>query len=396
MPTLNMQFTEHSAYLFMLSFILLRMTRGYRGVVVVSEYILSQWAVFATNFESFCKGLVSHCRSITDRHGQSYLAHNEGLHTGLSGMNFLQTLLTAECRKRIVSLAKKCTTCVTRLLQYRGNTALRVSEITRMGDAFQGSIVLAIHQGVMRKMGAYNAMDCMRAFVNISECVLRNARASYSEDLHEWYLRRQAKKYVSQKAEMLQYFGVLSAASMRNALQRMRKALGESCSVCEATMYVLFCETRQAVNKYGIPAVAFMLEKYADSPDLQAVVSRKRDSLLTDDRVSEPHTLQVLEAIRSELGMSVGMLRKQRPRVSLSVQGLCFKVGSQRICPKVCVEGIPEWKNLEACISTIVHRLTATRSSYADTLKAARSLGLAYYNKDGKSRKSKRVPNVAV
>ena len=61
--------------------------------------------------------------------------------------------------------------------------------------------------------------------------------------------------------------------------------------------------------------MAFMLEKYAGSPDLQALVSRKRDSLLTDNQVSEPHTLQVLECIGSQLGMSVGMLRKQRPRV---------------------------------------------------------------------------------
>ena len=64
-----------ASFHFLLLFVLLKFTRGYNGIPVVCDYSLENFAVFATDFETFCKGLIKHCAEVTKKKGVSYLAH---------------------------------------------------------------------------------------------------------------------------------------------------------------------------------------------------------------------------------------------------------------------------------------------------------------------------------
>ena len=96
-----------SAVLFLLSFVLLRFTRGQAGVPVVCDYLLDKWSVFVQNFDSFCCGLVRHCEAVCKEKGCSYLSQREGLITAYSGLCFIRTLRRARIRRRLVAFAEK-------------------------------------------------------------------------------------------------------------------------------------------------------------------------------------------------------------------------------------------------------------------------------------------------
>ena len=138
----------------------------------------------------------------------------------------------------------------------------------------------------------------------VSQTCLRCLPAVYDQQLHEWFLSRQAKKYRKAQEDMLRYFGALTCGGMNEAVARMQRALGDGVNVCAATMYVLFCECRQAVNHYTLKTVCYMVEKYQGSAKLQELVSEGRAVMLASDDVCKPHTLQVLEIIRKYLGKS--------------------------------------------------------------------------------------------
>eukprot|EP00959_Pyramimonas_sp_CCMP1952_P051097 1067758-Pyramimonas_sp.AAC.1 len=73
--------------------------------------------------------------------------------------------------------------------------------------------------------GKYNSMDCMRCFLAILEFCMGCAPAEYTEELHQWFLKRQCRRWRRHAAADLAYFGVLSCDSMTTALGRMRRAL---------------------------------------------------------------------------------------------------------------------------------------------------------------------------
>jgi hypothetical protein len=90
--------------------------------------------------------------------------------------------------------------------------------------------------------------------------------------------------------------------------------------------------------------------------------------------------------------MSMCMLKKQRPQRILSLPDIAHKMGKLGICPKVALQGIPEW-NVMARGMTVVraHLETADGgASYGDLKEAARSAGIPYHRADG-SKKNKKV-----
>ncbi len=85
----------------------------------------------------------------------------------------------------------------------------------------------------------------------------------------------------------------------------MRTALGSRSHVNPSTIFILFCETRQAINKYMLGPACFLLEHFARSASVQTLVARRRADLQHNDDDSMPHTLQLLEIIRNDLGMTI-------------------------------------------------------------------------------------------
>ena len=93
--------------LFALAFLLLTCTRGTAGVAFVGSHLRNHWKVFRSKFYEFCKGLVSASRSACLKHGQQFLCHREGLHAGLSGKHFLDTLARREHRDALWRVSKQ-------------------------------------------------------------------------------------------------------------------------------------------------------------------------------------------------------------------------------------------------------------------------------------------------
>ena len=136
-----------AGFLFLLSFVLLRFTRGQAGVPVVCDYLLDQWSVFVSNFDGFCCGLVRHCEAVCKKRGCSYLAHREGLHVAYSGLNFIRTLRRARIRERLVAFAEKWAHVVSGLQRPRvEGLSVACADIIAMGNSIPDYVAVAVQK----------------------------------------------------------------------------------------------------------------------------------------------------------------------------------------------------------------------------------------------------------
>ena len=368
---------ESPGYLFLFSFVLLRFTRGQDGVPVVCDYLLDQWSVFVQDFDSFCCGLVRHCEAVCTEKGRSYLAHREGLHTAYSGLNFIRTLRRAGIRRRLVAFAEKWAHVVSGLLRPRvEGVSVASADIMAMGDSIPAYVAVAIQKGQVKMAGKYNSMDTMRCFMQMLEWCFGCTPTEYTERLHQWFLKRQCRKYGRDAAAELAYFGVLSCDGMTTALGRMRTALNTPAQVSAATMYVSFCETRQAINRYSLPGLWYLIELYDKRKSVRANVSCVRSGL-AHSVSTHCHTIQVLEGIRSCVGVSLSVLRKlPSKRAGGPLEG-AYQMGRRRLCPKVELDGIPEFRVLASCLSVVTQKVQHTQQ-YRSLVQAAKGLGIKY------------------
>ena len=195
-----------AAYLLALVFLLFRCTRGFEGISVVCDFTLKKWTVVESNFDKTCKELVAHCEAVCRRTCKSQLSHREGLHTMYSGIHFLRTLLRADCRKRIKSVAKKIAPVISRLLHLRGRTSLTASEIISIGESIHGCVALAIQRGRLKLAGKYNAMDCTRCFMLVCENIFRCHPIKYVETQRSSSLETLSKCLAIEMLAMISLF----------------------------------------------------------------------------------------------------------------------------------------------------------------------------------------------
>ena len=372
-------------YTYSLAFLVLRGTRGFRGVPIVGACIIDHWNAFVGDFDDFCDTLVRECRQVCHKHGKTYLSHREGRHTCYSGMYFIETLEWSSCRENLTKLATVWASTVSRLMRLREGDRPSVSELMMLGDALPGTFPLCIQKGKPKFAQKYNAMDILRGFTAVFRSVLGCQAPVYDNTIHEWYLSRQAKKYREAQEGMLEFFGALSCQRMSEAVESMRVALGPGSTVCASTMYVLFCETRQAINEYSLSTVCFLVERYEADEDLRSLVAAGRKRLLENDDDCMPHTLQMLRIIHRHLGLSRAALQATAPLRILTVAELAETIGRTRICPKVSWEGIPEWVVLSHCMGAVLERMprAVEAQGYEELIKSLREVRRPYNRSDG-------------
>ena len=388
-----------AGFLFLLSFVLLRFTRGQVGVPVVCDHLLDQWSVFVEDFDSFCCGLVRHCEAVCKERGCSYLAHREGLHMAYSGLNFIRTLRRARIRERLVAFAEKWAYVVSGLQRPRSSVAC--ADIIAMGNSISKYVAVALQKNQVKMAAKYNSMDTMRCFMLMLEFCMGVMPTEYSEELHQWFLKRQCRRHGRDAAAELAYFGVLSCDCMNKAVGRMRKMLNATSQVCAATMYVLFCETRQAINRYSLRGLWYLIEQYDKSKSVRANVSRVRNGL--ESSVSTLcYTIQVLEGIRTSVGVSLAVLRKLPSKCCGGSAEVAYEIGRRRLCPKVELDGIPEFRVLASCLSVVYQKVQAGAGQepqekqqkyarqpsqlYRSVLQAAKGLGIKYVRQHKKKK----------
>ena len=337
---------------FVLSFLLVFGTRGEEGVAVVCNYILGNWEDFTIDWPKFCRGLVLYCKAACETNGsKTYLSHREGRLAGLSGINFIRTLERSICRKNLVCLANVFEKTVARIFKARGRTQLLPAEIIEFGKSMKGRIYLAIQKGKMKAAGRYNAMSAARALEGVCEIVLGCKPAQYNEELHNWYVHQQGYSY----AKMLKYFGTITRVGMIAIVKRLQKTLGKAGTVTQHTVYVLMCDTKQAINRYTHKGLNFLVETYAHNQKSRDLVDKAREQL--QKQVSFPHTLVLLETVRKYLGMSLASIKKTRSCRLISTRGIMYKLGRWLLCPKVIIEGIPEAIATKKCMTAVYGKI---------------------------------------
>ena len=234
-----------------LAFLVIRCTRGSDGVHFVGSYIRGHFVEFQRDFHSFCTGLVAACRTACSSQGDQYLSHREGLHAGLSGMHFVETLKYSGVRRALLEVSKEWGRLLVGTIgDGMGRKSLVSKDIIQMGESL-GHVVLAKHNDY-RHMGPYNRMDTMRCFMVVHEQVLGSQATVYCEKLHEWYRKQQSKKRREAIAQMLTEYGAVDRKGMEREVAEMQEELGLEYTVTCSTMFVLRCETRQVVNEYGL------------------------------------------------------------------------------------------------------------------------------------------------
>ena len=96
---------------------------------------------------------------------------------------------------------------------------------------------------------------------------------------------RTARKIIFRRP---QYFGGLTCAVIKRIVNRLQNALGEAAVVSFATVEVLLCEVRQAVNRYGFKGCWYLVHLYQSSVVIRDAVSVAREQLQIEDDVSIP------------------------------------------------------------------------------------------------------------
>ena len=297
-------------YHFLLIFVLLKCTRGFHGIPEVAHYLLANWDVYVSDFDSFCNGLVVFAEDLTKKKFQSYLSHREGLHLQYSGIWFIRTLGLAEVRQKLVCFAERWEGVIDQCIRCPYGI-LSPSDLIAIGDSIPQYIGLKLADGHIKQAAKYNSMDITRVLMHMLEYVGHCRPVEYTQDLHNWYLKRQSKRG---RQEMVSVYKNTTCEGMQADVQRMATVL-KSRSVNVSSMYVLYCETRQVINEYGLVASSYLIEEYDKSLEIQRMISSYAKALSYKKSSNKCSTSECMRAIQEYLGMTTSVLRMQNPSV---------------------------------------------------------------------------------
>ena len=100
----------------------------------------------------------------------------------------------------------------------------------------------------------------------------------------------------------------------------------------------------------------------------------------------------MLDAVVEYLGLSLAEVRGQRPDRMCGAREVAHEVGRLRICPKVQLQGIPEWNVFCRCGIILLAKQQHEDgvAKYNDLTRALQAMGVAKNQRNGQ-RKSRRV-----
>ena len=106
-----------------------------------------------------------------------------------------------------------------------------------------------------------------------------------------------------------------------------------SCTIVPGNVFVLNCEVRQGINKYGLNGMKFLCELYGRSKNVRSAVEALRTELMSDDFCAQSHTIQILQCVVKTAGYTIQQVRQASPRQAQPGQivDLCAE---HKLCPK--------------------------------------------------------------
>ena len=111
---------------------------------------------------------------------------------------------------------------------------------------------------------------------------------------------------------------------------------------------------------------------------VQGVVERYRQRLMLEDMAGKCHTMQLCDVVVDFKGWLKDEMETCRGSMKLST--ISWRLGVLRLCPKVCLEGIPEWINLKEEVQMIAAGLGFRHRIVSE---AAKKLGISTHSADG-------------
>ncbi len=247
------QFSGWSSRRQMVLFWMLRGVRGEEGVKLSAAAIFEKgWDVLtAVGITAFALHMLDlYKRHVDETKQKSFLSHAEGQHSGLSGANFLRTLLVEEQVDRLLCGGGH----VDQLVPYWEKAAARnatPADLLSCFFVFQGSkfMIYKAENSIVKQQTkciqnhSYNVMDFTRSFYNCWELVLGNSPLIPCDALWAKVPKCQSKP-VETKVILEQFH--------LDTYDRVQGFLVERTGLVNwTTLLVLLCETRQASHTLG-------------------------------------------------------------------------------------------------------------------------------------------------
>jgi hypothetical protein len=130
---------------------------------------------------------------------------------------------------------------------------------------------------------------------------------------------------------------------MRKAIASTKRMLAAT-DVTFGSMYILYCEARQAVAKYGRRGVSILLQLAVSEVGKKAADrARIRNQVVSG---GQSHTVRILEAIRRSAMVSIPKLRRMKCTRVLPLHRIPPALAKGKLCEKVRCSMIPEVQRL--------------------------------------------------
>ena len=162
---------------------LAKFVRGKEGVLFTVGFICAHYEVFVSDFRAFVEILYDEAWELCNNMGDmTYLAHKEGFHTGLSGLQFISALRLRHNCKRFMGASHQIRDVLFRFWEHGGRAAaLTAFEFIQLGAAVDRQVTLAVHCGKNVRVGNYNTMETARCVELMIRFVLNGRPLVYDQ-----------------------------------------------------------------------------------------------------------------------------------------------------------------------------------------------------------------------
>ena len=273
--------------------LLLNIVRGKQGCKIIGQILKTKRFLkgFAADVitRAWWKELLSSVERTMKKCGMhvTAVAHLEGLNAGLSGLHPLKTLVKLESARRAFHVVSCEWSKVVQRMLVRGYE-LVTGDVLAFWNSVKNKLVLAVHEGTIKKAGKYTSMNLARVMAALATSCWGCRLATYDQQLHRAMSTGQGKAKscgsdVGLAADEVDdsvfgLFFIPDLKAFKAVWTRLLNTAGEvgcasakvSCNASSSTIqalrltwqtvFVHLCECRQVLQKWGLTQLQALLK----------------------------------------------------------------------------------------------------------------------------------------
>jgi len=258
------------------AYVLYRSVRGTKGVPFARDFVLNgrQEALAAPSLDIFFDDLYKAYSEEANKRGgdEDWGAHKEGAHRFSSGGRVLRALAeSSEARDAFADVSADLQPYVLRILQGSAGhpVHLQPGDTEKIGAIFEGRLVVGLStRNNPKRARGYSAMDFARLFVSWGYHTGRLGSMPLNSTDFAWLKARQSNGKKGEVGDVFSYFGVEEYEEFAILLKRYEAVAPRSqhdewgFRIFEgptwSSLLVCLCESKQAINFFGLQAVALV------------------------------------------------------------------------------------------------------------------------------------------